>query len=79
MRINFTYNMKKHISKIALLAFMTISLCCLFYVNNLESQSDYIDTQYGEFAQTSEKVITHAKTATAVFERVIDFLTKREA
>ena len=79
MQDNSRLKMKKRLSKIALTCFVFLSVFCLSYVNTFENKAEYAGlTQYEEFSTSTDRMLNSARSATLVFHRVIDFLTKRE-
>ncbi len=78
MQDNSRLNMKKNFSKLALGLFLLTSMFCLVYLNQVEQQEEIATTKYEQLAQSTDKVMTSVKTATVVFEKVVDFLTNRE-
>lgn len=70
--------MKKHLTKIAIGTFLALSLFCYSYLNSLSPAQAQEEFKYEQLNQTKDKMLASFKSATLVFGKVVDFITKRD-
>ena len=71
--------MKKQFSKFGLACFIFLSVFCVCYLNKAENNTGNVEiSQYEEFTNSTDRMISQVRSATLVVHRVIDFLTNRE-
>ncbi len=78
MHDNSRLIMKKYITKLTVSLFLLVSISCFSYVNHYDNKNGVsISQQYEELAKTTDKMVLSLQSATMVFNKVVDFLTKR--
>lgn len=78
MLFNTRLIMKKNIKRFSISLFVILSIGCTFYVNRAEVEQSQVHAQYGDLAESTDRVFNNVRVATLFVEKVVDFISKRD-